>query len=528
MKLSKTVVRIAAFLMLAAMSFGLVGCVTSYNGNPMVAKVGKVKLDLNQYINLYNNSTYSQYLSYGIMTREQYANYILDQLVMQGVQIDQLDVQNITLTAEEEAKVKADAEEQIKEYVKENYLNTVDSSITDENARYEEAVNMFKAELKKNGSTYEAYCKSVEENLTQSERLSKLYDETVKDVTVTDDEVKSYISDSVKTSTTASDFYTSWSNMLSGSSETAPLFMPHPERAVEDDPETADKDESKEADPYGEFFSVKHLLIKFSTEAGESVTDLEEYAAEDKPFNVEIENLEAEFASMTAEDFLAKCADKEICDDPGMQKEAYKYFGYLMQASLLDKYYSGFGYAAMKLMFGDEWKSENELKAEEQATDTAQDGLKPGENEYNVTMFDLADGTKIAKVLTTSGAHYIIINTNDVFCMYDDEGYFMLPLYSGDELTTDGDGIVTVNGHMTQEQFDASNEALGHIEVEHDDEEEADHVHEPMSLKSNYQAYYDTKLNSLKTAAYNTKASEWKENTKIVYKRNVLKAFYQG
>ena len=56
MKTSKAITRFLAIVMLVAMSAGLVGCVSSYNTNPIIAKVGSVDIDLNRFYSLYNNT----------------------------------------------------------------------------------------------------------------------------------------------------------------------------------------------------------------------------------------------------------------------------------------------------------------------------------------------------------------------------------------------------------------------------------------------------------------------------------------
>lgn len=520
MKLNKTVVRILAFLMIAAMGIGLSGCVNSYANNPVVAKVGGVKLYLQQYVSLYNNSEYYQYMQYGLMPAEQYANLILDQLIMQGVQLDQIDVQKITLDEEEEAKVIKDVDDELEDYINSNFLVKVDATITDEAARYEAALELFKAYLKENNTNYEKYRKDLQETFRKSARIEKLRQLTVKDITVTIEDVNKTITEAINKNITAADFYTSWTNFISMSSGTAPLFMPHPERAVEDDPETADKDETKEADPYGEFFTVKHLLIKFTTAAGDTVEDLAAYAAEDADFTSKMNAIEETFAEMTLEEFLAKCADKEVCEDPGMQNPAYKYFGYLMQSSLISKYYNGFGYAAMKLKFGEEWQSDKEKETEE---NTEHEAIP----EYDLSYFELKDGAKIVKVFTNAGVHYIVINTNDCFGMYDDNGYLMLPVVDNGEYVADETGIVTAyGGHVTEAQISAADEILKNI-VSADDAEGEDEP-EYITLKSLYQKYYDTKLKNDQDSYYSDKVNEWLQNTKVVRKKNIIKAFYQS
>ena len=548
MKLNKTIVRILAVVMTVAMCASLFGCVSSYRNNPVVAKVGDVKLDLNQYLTLYNNTDsnnmYYTYLQYGIIDRAQYAQYILDDLVNYGVQLNQVGVQNITLDEAEEEELKSKVDDQIKSYLDTNYASKIDSAITDAAEKYNAELELLKKDLTDNGNSFENYRKNVEDSIRNTMLISKLHDVNVADVTVSNDDVKTYFKDNAKTDVTPTNFNTAFSNFVTAQSENAPLYMPHPERAVEDDPETTDVVETMPANPYGEFFSVQHDLMKFKTEAGDGVTDLAAYAADDADLVKRMEDLEAELPNMTTQQFFEKCHNSETCDDPGMLRPANQYFGYMMQESLIDSYFKGFGYAAMKLKFGEEWepKADTETKTDESSEST------PAEPEkYDVQYFTLSDGAKVAKVFTTSGVHYIIINPNDCFSMYDDDGYLMVPLYDGDQLVTDAEGIVTANGgHMTQEQLDAVNEILTNVsdkaKVEEDntedntddtaaddkkdDDEEAE---EPkiVTLKSIYDACREAKLTAMQSEAFTAKFNEWKENTKIVTHKNLLKSFQQ-
>ncbi|MCR5808402.1 MAG: SurA N-terminal domain-containing protein [Clostridiales bacterium] len=553
MKLNKTLVRILAVVLIAAMSAGLFGCVSSYNNNPIVAKVGKQKLDLNQYLSLYNNTDtnsniYYLYLQYGLLTREKYAERMLDELVNYGVQLDQVEVQNITLDSEEEAKLQQDVDDNIKQDVTDNFLSKVDSKFIDEAAKYEEALRLFKEALKQNGSSYDKYRKSLEEALRKTALINKLHDITVADVSVTLDDVKAYFEENAKTATSVTNFRSTFEKFITKEADALPFRMPQPEKPVEDDPDTEDTDESKEADPYGNIFSVLHVLMKFAKEPGSDVTDLTAYAAEDEEFTSKMSDFEASLSSLTKEQFLEKCFDKEVCDDPGMLQPSYQYFGYMMQKSLIDTYYEGFGYAAMKLRFGDEWKPEAPA-----STDTTAEPAEP--KEYELTYFTLADNTKVVKVYTTAGAHYIILNPNDCYGMYDEDGYFKMPLFENDEVITDGEGVVTANGHMTQEEYAALNElfakAAKTIEIKDEDnktaedgeegdtetpdateapetgdsEEEED---EPVTAKSIFETAKEAKLNAMQADVYNAKFAEWKENTKIKTYPNIIKPFAQG
>ena len=534
MKTSKAITRFLAIVMLVAMSAGLVGCVSSYNTNPIIAKVGSVDVDLNRFYSLYNNTDtntnpYYAYMQYGAITREQYAKYILEDAVNYGLQLDQVKVQNITLDESEEAEVQQKADDNIKEYAVSTYGNDVDASITEEQAKADAAIELLKKELTDNGSNYEEYRKGIVEGLRNNALIEKLRKLNVGEITVTDDDMKKYFEDNSAAVTVAS-FKSAFDNFTSASSKAIPLSIPHPENAVEDDPETADVDEAKEANPYGSIFSVQHLLMKFETEAtDEDANDLVAYAKKDEELTKKMEELEAQFPEMKAEDFLAKCFDKDVCEDPGMLRESVQFFGYMMQEELISSYYDGFGYAAMKLNFGEGW----EPKTEGTETSTVEES-----KDYHVEFFTLADSTKIAKVFSKAGVHYIIINTNDIFNMYDADGYMMLPLYNGDELVTDSEGIVTANGHMTQAQLDAVNDTLSHVKAAASDSEENDEAAEDaekaeeeedtvLTMKEIFEYFKEAKRASIESEKYAEKFTEWKDKTKISIYEHILTPFYQ-
>lgn len=543
MKSKKTIVRIIAVVMLSAMIAGVVGCNASYNTNPKVMKVGSVDIDFARFATLYNNTDsssnpYYQYLQYGMITREQYANYIIDDLTNYGVQMDQIKVQNITLDETEEADLQKEVDDNIKDYAVKNYGSKVDSSIKEADAKAEAAIELLKQDLKDNGNSFDNYRKNIEESLRNNALIEKLRKTAVGEITVGNDDLKKYFEDNAKTSTVAS-FKSAMDSFINNQSKSIPLAMPHPEKAVEDDPETEDNDETKEANPYGEFFSVQHVLIKFASEAkDDDAKDLPDYASKEEEFVAKANAFEAELPNLTTEQFLDKCHDKSVCEDPGMLTPVYQFFGYLMQEELIDSYYEGFGYAAMKLNFGDEWQPKPEENTDKEASKTEA-------KEYPVEFFTLSDGGKVAKVFTTVGAHYIIVNPNDAFCMYDEDGYFMLPLYDGENVMTDGEGIVTANGHMTQEQFDAVNSFMALItakaeddKADEDTEEQADETteepenteetEEVIDLKAIYDYFLGIKKDSMESEKYASIFKEWKDKTNISVNRSLLAPFFQG
>ena len=538
MKSTKTLVRVIAVVMMLVLSAGILGCANSYNTNPIVAKVGGVKLDFNRFYTLYTNTDsstnpYYSYMQYGAITREQYADYIIDQLVAYGVQLDQVNIQNITLDSEEEAKLQQDVEDYIKESAISNYSSEIDSAITDEAKKAEACMEKLYEALANNNRKYDDYRKDIENSLRESALIEKLRKVNIGEVTVTNDDLKAYVEEK-STVPDVANFMSAWQSFVARNTEAAPLVMPHPEKGVEDDPETTDKDETVEADPNNAFFTVQHLLMKFSTEAsGDDANDLPAYAEKDQNLIAKMTSFESGIAELTTEQFLEKCHDKEMCDDPGMLHPAYQYFGYIMQTELISQYYEGFGIAAMKLKYGHDW----EEPEKNDATTTAEDAeKKPVEIEY----FTLADGAEVAKVYTKAGIHYIIVNPNDCFSMYDDDGYLMFPLYDGDELVTDSEGIVTVKGHMTQEQLDAMNAIYANVQVDDtSDDESAENAKdidvdteeeevEPVTAKSIYDYFSATKKSLVESDIYTEKFNAWKENTKVTVYRNIIKPFIKG
>lgn len=547
MKSTKTLVRVLAIVMALVLSASLFGCVNSYNTNPIVAKVGGVKLDFNRFYTLYTNSDsstnpYYSYMQYGAMSKEDYADAIIEQLVAYGVQLDQVNVQNITLDEEEEAKLQQDVEDYIKDAAVSSYSKDLDASITDEAAKAEACIAKLKEELANNNRKYEDYRKDIENSLRESALVQKLRDVNIGEVTVTNDDVKAYIEENTDEKATVSTFRSAWQSFVARNTDGAPLFMPHPERAVEDDPETADKDETVEADDANAFFTVQHLLMKFTTEAsGDDAKDLPAYAEKDQNLKAKMESFEGEIGSLTAEQFLEKCHDKELCDDPGMLHPAYQYFGYLMQTQLIDSYYEGFGLAAMKLMYGHDWEAPK--KDNDTTSTVATEDPNAEDDSADIEYFTLADGTEIAKVFTNAGVHYIIVNPNDCFAMYDEDGFLMQPLYDGDELVTDSEGIVTVKGHMTQEQLDAMNAVYANVQVDNtadeeeddskvkdptDTEDNEDEPVEPLTAKTVYEFYKNAKKTAVENEIYSNKFTEWKDNTKVTVYRNIIKPFIKG
>lgn len=527
MNFKKVIVRIVAILMLAALALSSVGCVNSYNTNPVVAKVGKTKLRLNEFLNYYQNSSnpYYQYFQYGIIDRQQYGNMILDELINYGVQLEQARILGLKLTDEEEAEIQSKVDNDIKQTVIQQYSSKVDSNITDADARYAACLKLFKKDLRTNGKTsFNKYRSELVQNYRNSALIDKLRSNTVGDIKANNNDLKAYYKETVNTRVTVSDFNTGFKNFITGSTLSLPLYMPHPERGVKDDPET-EENEATASNDYAKIFSVKHILFKYKDEAPSTMSDYEAYAAEDPDFVKKMNSFETELPKLTLEQFLEKCYDSEFNEDPGMSQPCFQYFGYMMQEGLLDSYYPGFGYAAMKLYFGEGW--EPKAKTTDESSESSDTESKDEVTQvYSIRKFRLADGNAVMKVYTGSGAHYIIINENndECFSMYDNDGYLIVPLFDGDEPVKEGRMIATANGTMSSTRLASLNEVYSHIGTSGSDGEKSKTV----TSKDVYEYFLGQKTDSLQSAAYAEVFTGWKNSFKVTVNNSILSPYIKN
>ena len=367
-------------------------------------------------------------------------------------------------------------------------------------------MELFVKDLKANGTSLKAYRADLEESIRNSALVNKLRDSVVGDITVNDDDVKSYFNDNMSTTTAISTFNSNFSSFISGSSSTIPSYMP-----IVKAEEPAEGEEAKEPNPYDELFSVLHLLVKFETAPEDDVTDLAAYAAEDSQLTKTMQLVEEQIPNITAEQFINDyCFSTSFCEDPGMDNECYQYFGYIMSEALIDSYYEGFGEAAMKLKYPD-W----EPKAEEETSETETE--EKAEVDHNITPFTLSDGTQIMRVFSGAGVHYVILNPNNWNAMYDEEGKLQVVLYDGENPVKEGDAYKTINGTVTEEQFNAMQEAFSHV----GDKKAEDFV--ASTCKTIYDYFKDAALTAAQNTAYNAKFTEWKDATKIKINESILK-----
>ena len=134
-------------------------------------------------------------------------------------------------------------------------------------------------------------------------------------VNVTEEDAKAYYDEQLAAkkaeyAETPAQFYTDYSNAISGSDTVGVLTVPEGYRFC------------------------KHILIK-KAEEGDTT----------KNVNQIVEEVKAKLADGVDFDKLVE----EYGEDPGMKEEPYKTEGYLISENTLDKYYDGFGIAAISL-----------------------------------------------------------------------------------------------------------------------------------------------------------------------------------
>lgn len=437
--------RLLAIFALAAMLLSVYAC-SATNDNPVIAKTGKVKLDFNLYKNFYTSSqNYYLYSQYNLYTAEQYRDMILDQVIAYGVCLDQCRIQGITLNDEEETKLAEDVQESIDEQLA-SYASKVDSSITDEAAIRDAEMDLLVAQIKQNGFTYDDYVAEIESSLRNSMLLDKLRDSVYAEVSIEDSEVRKYYDEQLEKDTETytneengiSSFYSAWSSFVSGTGH-IPFYNPK------------------------DLFTVNHLLVKYDQDTDSD--DPTVTPSFSKSVQVNVDLIEEQLTSgIDMEKFVELI--KEHGEDPGMEDEdGYFKYGYLVHEELIEKYEEGFGYAAMKL-FDENWEPSEEDKDTDDTADNDTDADSDDTEETEppeLTYFELTDGTKIVRVATDLGYHYMYINRI---------------LEPGDLQFEDKDDV--------------------------------------------WQSIYDFVLSEKKSAEYESRFETWKSETKITIKRSLI------
>ena len=423
----KVFVKLIALLMAAAMLLGVCACSATDN-NPTIGKIGKVKITLSQYQQIY------QQYSYYANSMDDFNGFIKNQLITYGVTLNkcyELGLDKEISQDELQKNVDAKLDQAIASY-------KVDASITDEAAIRENKLDQFKAALKKQGTSYKAYMKSLKQSELESMMMEMLQEKIYSEVQFDASAFEKYISENTLSQRDnygkdVSAFMTAYNSYISGSGM-IPLYTPN------------------------DMFTVKHLLVQYDN--SDKVSDTVEGVFTDEQ-NKKLDEIRKALESGISLDefvdkyvtngdyqsdtvFVSATPDPAATPNPDATPEptadpdspgGYKEHGYIMNENLLSKYFDGFGAAACLLFYGDDWKIPAESASpapdatdapkttDAPATDApatdAPTTDKPADDEtdpvkkYGIKIYTTTDGQKIAEVTTKTsggGVHFIFIN----------------------------------------------------------------------------------------------------------------------
>ena len=407
----KVFVKLIALLMAAAMLLGVCACSATDN-NPTIGKIGKVKIKLSQYQQIY------QQYSYYAKSMDDFNGFIKNQLITYGVTLNkcyELGLDKEISQDELQKNVDAKLDQAIASY-------KVDASITDEAAIRENKLDQFKAALKKQGTSYKAYMKSLKQSELESMMMEMLQEKIYSKVQFDASAFEKYISENTLSQRDSygkdvSAFMTAYNSYISGSGM-IPLYTPN------------------------DMFTVKHLLVQYDN--SDKVSDTVEGVFTDEQ-NKKLDEIRKTLESGISLDefvdkyvtngdyqsdtvFVSATPDPSATPNPDATPEptadpdspgGYKEHGYIMNENLLSKYFDGFGAAACLLFYGDDWKIPAESASPAPDATDAPTTDKPADDEtdpvkkYGIKIYTTTDGQKIAEVTTKTsggGVHFIFIN----------------------------------------------------------------------------------------------------------------------
>lgn len=449
----KVFVKLIALLMAAAMLLGVCACSATDN-NPTIGKIGKVKIKLSQYQQIY------QQYSYYAKSMDDFNGFIKNQLITYGVTLNkcyELGLDKEISQDELQKNVDAKLDQAIASY-------KVDASITDEAAIRENKLEQFKAALKKQGTSYKAYMKSLKQSELESMMMEMLQEKIYSEVQFDASAFEKYISENTLSQRDSygkdvSAFMTAYNSYISGSGM-IPLYTPN------------------------DMFTVKHLLVQYDN--SDKVSDTVEGVFTDEQ-NKKLDEIRKALESGISLDefvdkyvtngdyqsdtvFVSATPDPSATPNPDATPEptadpdspgGYKEHGYIMNENLLSKYFDGFGAAACLLFYGDDWKIPAESASpapdatdapkttdapatdvpatdvpatdapattdvastdapatdapatDAPTTDKPADGETDPVKKYGIKVYTTTDGQKIAEVTTKTsggGVHFIFIN----------------------------------------------------------------------------------------------------------------------
>lgn len=337
-------------------------------GNPVVISSPNLDYTLYDFRQAYYSNQYYMYMMYGMISDQEYFDMVVEDASTFMYVYNAAVSEGVELNEEELADFNERFDSQI-EGVISQYANDVEEEITDEAERRAAAIELLNKDLAEDGLDYDTFLSLARSNMLMYAVADKYYDRISNEVEITDAEVTAYISDRLGEASdmTMASFKEAYEAYSSGQGY-FPVYVPD------------------------DCFSVDHILLQFETEADGSggIIYKTESTAEKEA------ELEAKLAG--AADFEAFMElEVEYGEDPGMDEEGFRENGYLIHGDFDNMYYTGFVYAAMNLKNGSWTPSPN--------PDTGETYDLP-----ELKYFTLKDGTKVVKVNTEPGVHYIIIN----------------------------------------------------------------------------------------------------------------------
>lgn len=336
------------------------------DASAVVMRCNGVEFNLYDFGQAFYNGRYMQYYMYGMMTPDQYCDTVIDELSGLMYMLCAAKDEGIEVTDEEKAEIDSNLNDYIDQVV-ENYKDLVEDDAEDLEAA---ALALLEEDLALDGLDLDSFKVLSARNLYQHKIVEKFNNKLSETVSVSDDDVRAYLEEHLNAAAeeSMSDFVADMNAFYEGSA-------PYPVYIADD------------------CFSVNHIYLGFDSdfdENGSTVYDTQSRIDDE----AELEALISEAADYDA--FME--LETEYGEDPGMDDETYREYGYIIHGDLVNDYFAGFVYAAMNLHEG-EWH----------APKTGEDGQLPAD-EPELAFFTLKDGTKIVKVCTESGVHYIIVN----------------------------------------------------------------------------------------------------------------------
>lgn len=330
-------------------------------GLTVVMTSKNVDITLYDFGQSYRSNDYYQYVTYGLIGAEDYCNYVIEDLSTFMYILNAAYDDGFELTADEYAEITDSINQQL-EQILQGYESQLPEGTEDKRA---EAIKLLNEDIVSEGVDYETLVELAIQNLCMYRLADKYYQSISSSVTVTEDDVKAYINE-LFINQRASSMSEFGANMNAYYSQGSPCPVYIPE----------------------DCFSVNHIFLEFNTlDSGDGKTVYDKTSKQEK--EALIESLLPDADGFDGFMELVRLHG----EDPGMSDDTYKENGYLIHGDLDKDYFPGFVYAAMNLHDG-EWT--------------------PAEDaEYEIpelTYFTLKDGTRVVKVYSEMGVHYIIIN----------------------------------------------------------------------------------------------------------------------